>query len=42
MLDNLALLIGIAVGAIGTLAVEAVLLLIVWLAVRGREDEDDF
>lgn len=41
MMDNLALLIGIAVGAIGTLAIETVLLLIVWLTVREREDDDE-
>ena len=40
MMDNIALLIGIAVGAIGTLAVEAVLLLIVWLTIREREDDE--
>ncbi len=41
MMDNIALLIGIAVGAIGTLAIETALLLIVWLMVREREDDDE-
>ena len=40
MMDNIALLIGIADGANGTLAVEAVLLLIVWLTIREREDDE--
>lgn len=41
MMDNIALLIGIAVGVIGTLAAQTVLLLILWLLIREREDDDE-
>lgn len=41
MMDNIALLIGIAIGVIGTLAIETALLLILWLLIREREDDDE-
>lgn len=38
---NIILMIGVGAGVIGTLAIETALLLIVWLMVREREDDDE-
>ena len=39
--ENIILMIGIAIGVIGTLAAQMVLLPILWLLIREREDDDE-